>query len=129
MPLKLSYRDDGGVVVTASGTVTGQEILEGGDTVYATEALINKTSYVLTDFTVASHVEANAEEVRRMAQQDLAAAKVNPSILTVVVSPDDLVYGLSRMWAVYAESFPFEPKVFRDRAQAEDWLRGQLKGG
>ena len=129
MPLKLSYRNDGGVVITASGTVTGRDLLDAGETIYATEAGVKKTAYVLTDFTAASRLEVNAEEVRRIAQQDLAAAKLNPSIRAVVVSPDNLAYGLSRMWAVYAENATTESKVFRDRATAETWLRDQLKDG
>ena len=41
----------------------------------------------------------------------------------VIVTKNDFIYGLSRMWEVYASAeSPMEIMVFRDRSSANRWL-------
>ena len=46
------------------------------------------------------------------------------SIKTAVYSPDDLPFGLGRVYQAWSDSSPELVKVFRDRSKAIEWLCG-----
>jgi hypothetical protein len=66
--------------------------------------------------------------VQELAHQTKTLLSRLPSLLVVVVAPQDLVFGLGRMWGAYASSSLADPHLFRTRPEAERWIEDQLKG-
>lgn len=67
-------------------------------------------------------------EVRRYAAGLSALqGKLHPRM--AIVTDNDLSFGLSRMFAMFAEPYGFEVGVFRDPADAEQWLLSSDDGG
>ncbi len=54
------------------------------------------------------------------------ASKVNPNICLASVVPEDLAFGMVRMWGGYAQDLAWTFRMFRSRGEAEQWLRDQI---
>jgi hypothetical protein len=120
VPVTLRYREEGrGVVLIASGTVTGAELLAVNSEIYAPERL-SVLEYQLTDFSQADAVEISGDEIRRLAAEDARAAREKPGLVVVVVPKTEL----SRMWAgnVEVSGARIEPRICRTLQAAEEWL-------
>ncbi len=65
-------------------------------------------------------------ELREIAEGSKALAESRGRIVALV-APENLHYGLMRMFAVYREQDGSEVAVFRERAAAEQWLSGFLE--
>jgi hypothetical protein len=127
MPIKVSYREDGGVDFDEQGLMTGEDVIEANNTIYASEEKIAQLKYQLCDYTKVDKFEISNFELRRIASQDEKAATLNPDMLVAIVSVQDLMFGLARMWEAYAGETPFETAVFREREEAKAWIQARVK--
>ncbi len=57
MPIKVSYREDGGVDFDGQGLMTGEDVIEANNTIYASEEKIAQLKYQLCDYTKADKFE------------------------------------------------------------------------
>jgi hypothetical protein len=55
-----------------------------------------------------------------------SAFAINSNIIFVAAVPTDLMYGLSRLWQVYADESDRQTKVVRSREEADIWLAERL---
>ena len=124
--IDLRYTEDGGVLVTAEGTLTGRELIASKDTLYASEEKIRSIAYQLADFRKVTEVSFSSTTVRCIAEKDKQAAQVNPDMVIAVVGGDDLHYGLSRMWEEYCGESAVRAMICRSMAEARQWIRDQL---
>lgn len=64
-------------------------------------------------------------DVRTRAQMDSALARLSPLSSRLggvaLLVADDVHYGVSRQFAVFAERYGIEVRVFRDQARAQSW--------
>lgn len=69
----------------------------------------------------ATHVPFTSAEVRSMVE---AAAHVphTASTRVAVVVRCDVMYGMMRMYELYGDGLGIQVRVFRDRAEADEWL-------
>ena len=126
MTITINYLDNGlGIEIIATGTVTGHEIIEKHKEIYNSENL-SKQRYQIIDRTHCQKYIVSNEEVMQIAKIDKEAAKTNPNIIIAVISSTDVQYGISRVWQAYVSESTFVTKVFRDRKDAELWLKEQL---
>ncbi len=125
MTIDISYRGDGGVVATVKRVLNGQDVIAFNDTIYADAERIAKITYQIIDFSQVEQIEINADEIRRLAAQDAAAAEINPHMRIAVVGGSDVIYGLSRMWQALTDDLPISRMIFRTMSDAESWLREQ----
>jgi hypothetical protein len=49
-----------------------------------------------------------------------------PEGLVAIVAPNDILYGLSRMWETLADRSALTTRVMRTRAEAVAWLKEEL---
>jgi hypothetical protein len=63
--------------------------------------------------------------IREMADLTKKSDVLEPGTRCAVVVASDVEFGLTRMYATLAEGGPMETRVFRDIAEAEDWLTGR----
>jgi len=128
VPIEVEYRDDGaGVRMTGRGVVTGAEIQAANAEVY-TEERLRIQRYQLCDFTRVERFDVSGEEVRVLAAQDEAAARLNPGLIIVIVGERDVIFGLGRMWQALTSPSKLTTRVFRTVEEAEDWIRSELSG-
>jgi hypothetical protein len=122
MPIRIYYLEDGGVLAKCEGIVTGSEIKETNDQLYETEEKIRKILYQVVDFTGVEKLLVSNADIDIIVSQDKKAFEINPSMRIAVVSEQDLIFGLARMWEGKAYSPSFETKVFRKLEDAQEWI-------
>jgi len=105
--------------LTASDISSNQAALE-----QQKDALLNLQTCLL-DFTEVSAMSLTADEIQQLAERDKQLARLLPPITIAVAAPTDVVFGLTRMWEVFAEGTRWQTRVFRSRTEAEAWLQSQ----
>lgn len=127
MPIELQYRDSGsGVVFVCTGAVTAADFSRANEEVYSEESLA-QLRYQLIDFTDTEHLESDLEDTRKNAAVDTAAAHQRLGLIIAVAGPDDLTFGISRMWQVLASNPNLRTGVFRSVPDAERWIKETLQ--
>ena len=120
MPYQMCFTDTG-ADVRFSGVTTGAEIVAA-----KAEALAHPfgrpLGFLLFDFTGAEQFDVPTADVRRVASEDREYAATHPPFAIAVVAPQDLEYGLSRMWQAFVDDTPIASTVARTRAEALAWL-------
>ena len=73
--------------------------------------------------------EVSNSEVEIIASQDKRASEHIPDGVLAVVAKKDLAFGISRMWETIVQitGLKCETMVFRERQDAEVWLRERVK--
>ena len=64
--------------------------------------------------------------IQEIAACDRLALDVNPNLIIAHIAPTDFQYGLTRMWEAYVGYKEFSIKIFRDRKNAETWIKSML---
>ena len=107
-------------------------VLSGKDFVANNERVLGSKSYegvrwLLIDETDATMGEISAEEIGMIRLQDNRLAVALPELVVAVVVPQDLGFGMSRMWEMLTERPGWSTSVFRARPEAEAWLRQEVQ--
>ncbi|MCE0558357.1 MULTISPECIES: hypothetical protein [unclassified Motilimonas] len=122
MPLSIKRLNDGGVIIQATGVINVNDIREIKSTLYTDNHSIKNIHYQILDYSQAQDLDLSHEDIWKMALRDKEALQINPHMLIAVISEKDVIYGLSRMWNAYTETTPLNTGVFRDLANAEEWV-------
>ena len=100
MPVDVKRVQDGrGIEVIATGVVIGSEIIAANRQIYTPE-ILSRLAYKLIDRTACTEYRVTSADIRRIAQQDLAAAKINPDFVVVLIATTPIQYGMTRVWKV-----------------------------
>ncbi|HAC34031.1 MAG TPA: hypothetical protein DCF45_05880 [Gammaproteobacteria bacterium] len=105
---------------TGSGLVTGAECLHANREVIKDSRLATLRLQIV-DLTAVERYEISAAESRNLAAMDSQAAAIASGVRVAMICPDDLVYGMSRLYAGHA-SPDWQVEVFRHREEALQWL-------
>jgi hypothetical protein len=130
MPIELTYLDDGyGAEFKGIGVVTGEDILSANTEMFSTPEKTQRYRYGLADWTTVTEHKVTSADLQRAAVQDKNASKYLPELFIAIVADKDLEFGFSRMFAVFIEANNLDWKVmiFRERKDAEEWLRRKVK--
>jgi hypothetical protein len=127
MPIELQYRDSGsGVMFVCTGVITAADFSRANEEIYSEESL-DRLQYQLIDFTATEHLEISLEEARAFAAVDVTAADQTQGLIIAVAGPDDLTFGISRMWQALASDSNIRSGVFRSVPDAERWIKETLQ--
>ena len=126
MPIEIQYLTGGGIVAKGIGIVTGRDIIDFNNELYATEDKIANISYQLCDLTNIESYSVTTEEIRTIAEQDIRASILNRKMIIAVAGEKDVIYGLLRMWQSFSGSASIPIKVFRGVEDAKKWIEDQL---
>jgi quinol monooxygenase YgiN len=123
MPVELSYMDDGsGVHLFGTGNITAQDITDAAAELYS-EDVLNRLQYAIVDFALVEKLQASADELREVARRDIEAAARTPGIALAFISSTKAVFGLIRMYEVFADDLHLRTEVFRTMPEAKAWLK------
>jgi len=122
MAVATELHANGCVVLTCSGVLTGQELIN------AMRRLVKERSNgircLITDLTVVDVIKISTNELRAIVEEDkLLSAFAEPEMRVAIVAPLDFGFGLFRMWEVFAEKTGWRILVFRSRALADPWVQ------
>ena len=124
--MKIKYIDEGiGIECTILGDATLDKILKAAEEVYS-EEYITKQKYQIIDFTECTSFQLSSDDMRAIVEVDLEVSKSNPDIIIAIVAPEDIAFGMSRVYEAYADETGFRIKVFRDKEESQLWIQNQL---
>ncbi len=107
----------------ADGPLVLEELLSTFDSVHS-DPLFRPAMNVLWDFTSASITGGSTDEIQALAAAIGRRLDHGGFYKVAIAAPQDLAFGLARMYEAYAGQLPIELNVFRSRGEALDWLRG-----
>lgn len=129
MPVVLQDIADGnGAIFHCSGHVTGEELIQSKFGLDKQQDRLRKWRFAIVDHTECAHADYSLSDIQRLTEVDRRLASfVPPGFLIAVISPDDFVFGVSRMWQSLADALHWEILVARRRDVAENWIRHRAK--
>jgi hypothetical protein len=122
MPVAVAFAPPDVVVVRATGAVTFEECERGIDDVLAVRATDNRRLKILVDGRGVS-AAPQADELRQLAR-DMKIFIDRGYGPIAIVTDRSFVYGVARMFAVFAETFGLHVNAFQSVDEASAWLDG-----
>ena len=130
MPIDIKNDADNGlgVIFTGRRIITDNECLD----IYKKHLIqdqdkYQKYRYSLNDWMAVTEVAVSSDTIDQIADFCKSAAKINPDLIVTHAANKDITFGLSRMWEFLAAETKWEIMVFRNRKDAEDWIRQKVK--
>lgn len=120
---------DGGVgnLIFGSGVINDDDyLLALRNHLMQDKTTFAKYRYSLADWTQVKETNVSTEAIRTVAELCKQASLVNSDVVVAVVAKSDLIFGLSRMSQVLMDGTGWEHQVFRNREDAEEWIRVEL---
>jgi len=108
------------------GDILGQELIVRNDYIFESK-IYEGVRWLLIDQTANISIKISSEEVRIIKGQDDRLASVLPELVTAVVVPTNVSFGLTRMWELLTERPGWSVCAFRTRPEAEAWLRDEVR--
>jgi hypothetical protein len=127
MAVTVEVRNDKGLVLSCAGVLTGKELID------VKRSLVTEQNkhlrYIITDLTHVHEFQIHTPAIREVvAENKRLAAIAEPGMLVAIAAPQELGYGLARMWEAYAHhETGWRTSVFHSRADAELWVQHNLK--
>lgn len=133
MPYTITYQEsDGGIITTYSGVVTDEEFMQClnekfliGER-FLSNRKIKSYRYSISDCTDVIDLDISVDSVKNSASRSKAAMAINDTGLMAVVAPNDLEFGMSRLWQAYVGSQDERVKLFKTREEADTWIAETL---
>jgi hypothetical protein len=128
MTIEVRYLDDGkGVIYEASGVLGGEELIAANERVLSRALAGESLLYCFFDCNSITGVAISDTQLRRLADQGVAASRRMPNpVIVAIHAKDDIPFALSRMWMVYVEAAGWKTDVFRQKSKAVAWLKEQV---
>ncbi len=129
MPMEIKDVDGGlGNLITGHGVVRGQEYLNLLEDHFSQDPRkFKKYLYSLCDLTQVSKLEVDSNDIELAAKMSRQASEINLKAVVAVASDKDITFGMSRMWEILFDEKNWEVMVFRNREDAEKWIRSRVK--
>ena len=122
MPFKVTRRKDGGGLCEYWGVVTPKENEDAHNEVVGEDlAKFKKIRYLIIDHTKTEHFNHSPEGIQKRAALAGKRLEQNPDLLLAIVAPNDLFYGVARMWRAQAGKDD-RIMLFRNLDEAEIWV-------
>ena len=126
MAIDLKFNDDRtGLEAIASTQVTKSDFMGACSEAFNNTNVVTQ-KYQILDFSQCTDFELSSDDINSLSQLAINASKINPNVIMAIVAPTDLVFGMSRVYEVYAEESGFKIKVFRNKSEAESWVESLL---
>ena len=127
MPIEIKNIDNGiGNIIVGRGAISEDEIVTAlRYHLTQDEAQFKKYKYSLSNYLAATEISVSQEAIIEIADYCIASSYVNPDAVIAIVAPQDIFYGMARMWEyffyLHAKN-SWESKVCRELDKAKDWI-------
>ena len=132
MGFAIQQLDNGrGVRRSFWGVLSGAELIASLEESLQSEATLRGYRYSLLDFSAIVDLDLSQDDLLTLAGLTSRISALNPDILVAIIAPQDIIFGLARMWEAYADESCCEMHIARSPTEAEGWLRerGRQKFG
>jgi hypothetical protein len=128
MTIEVDYLDDGiAAIYRASGVLSGEELIAANERVLSRALGGESLLYSFFDCNSITGVAISDAQLRRVADQDVAASqRMRNRVIVAIYAKDDVPFALARMWMVYVEAAGWETNVFRRKSEAVAWLKERM---
>ena len=130
MPIEMKDSDHGlGVVNTSRRVITENEYLDSYKNHLSQDKdKFQKYRYSLNDWSEATDVEVPSNSIAQISELcKKKSATINPYPVVSQAAAKDTTFGLSIMWEILSDETNWDIMVFRDREDAEAWIRQKVK--
>jgi hypothetical protein len=125
--IEFSLTADGiGVVYRSFGILTSQDLYDADERLHSEIKRNPGLRYLLVDHSAIPDEKVDTESLRVLAGRVGENLELIPEGLIAIVAPNDILYGLSRMWETLANQSALTTRVMRTRAEAVAWLEEEL---
>lgn len=122
MPFEIEW-EPRGLRTRFHGLVSGADILRHS-TAIDNDPRFDSLRYVIADFLEADLHSISETDVMLVSANDYGAAHTNPNIRVAIVTTDERVRSLARLYAAPPLE-PYPTEVFRSVVEARDWIERQ----
>jgi hypothetical protein len=122
VPVAVGFRPPDIFLIHASGEVTYEECQRSVDDMLAHPGMADGRKLLVDGHSVTG--APNASELRAIVR-DMKPLFDRHICHMAIVTDKPFVYGVARMFAVFAEAFGLKVRAFRSMDDAEDWLRAR----
>ncbi len=124
MPITIQDVDGGrGVLIRGEGVVEREQFLAAFQKhLCEDQEALSRVVFSLSDYTAVTALDVLGRDVDQIAVWIRDAAPVLRDPVIAFAAPQDLVFGLARMWEIMTDQMDLPVRVFRSRREAEDWI-------
>ncbi len=127
MPFTAEFIEQGrGVLYVGAGVLQGSEVLAVKAELLANPDRVRNIVFSIVLLGDVTECPATTAEIRQIALVDQQMAQVNPNVVLAAVAPQDLLFGMARMWQAFTDTIGWQTAVFRTRAEADEWISATL---
>jgi hypothetical protein len=111
-----------GLFFVGCGAVTCCEIYRAKIALAERRDLLRGVVFANVDFHETTELNVSPGDIRQLAHLDAHLARTIPNAIVAIVAPKDSIFGMARMWEVFAESTGWRTGVFRSSDEACAWV-------
>lgn len=122
MPIELVWDEVGrGFVFDCVGVVSGQEMMAVNERIYESPHL-DRMRYQIVDFTRTERLDLTGPQARAIGRSDAEASSRNPDVRVAIVTRQNVIRGMSRMYELSSPELRWEVKILESVEDARAWL-------
>ncbi len=119
--------EDRGLRVELNSTITASLLIRANKALLSHETFEDK-KYQLWDFSEASNLDLDSESIRQLAIQDAEGARLNPDMIVLLVGPNQLVNGVSKIYNLYSQVWDaLNSHTFPSVEEARNWIHTHIE--
>lgn len=123
MPTTFQYENNQqGIIVTAVGTVDGEDFLKKMEEFFSDEQKIRNYKYGINDFTQVEKYNISPSQIFSLAKLHIMASKINQDIVVGFAINKPVVHGLVRIWMAYAEMTGWRVNIEKTLPEIRIWV-------
>lgn len=122
MAIDVTYKNDiESVVLEYGNSVSGSELIETISHLFK-DKRFPSLKYWISDRSACKEYLVDTPHVTTIKNMTQKAAKNNPQLIRILVSPEDHMLGISQMYQLITEGPGFKTMIFHDRKEVDRWL-------
>jgi len=127
MPVEYEYHDNRqGVLIRAWGNVDGSDMISSMRRIFSDDETIRNYRYGIVDYSNIATFNISHDQIFSLAKIHIEASKINPHIIVGFAIEKPLVYGLVRIWMVYANMTGWKVNIEKDLESITRWVKENL---
>jgi len=118
--------DGVGLLIKSMGILSGRDLLEAGEG-FRDESRRNPSiCYAIMDHSAIPEENVDGQSLRTLARRVDEILEPLPKVILAIVAPNEVLFGLSRMFETLAENPRLITRVAETHAEAMAWLKAEL---
>ena len=128
MPYQAQMIDEGtGFHNLGTGVLKGQEIIEVLRSLEPIWPFMGSITHGFIDLMGVTEFQVSTEEMKIIAELDQQSSQFVGQAYLAIAAPEDLMFGMSRMYGALNTSPGWTIKVFRTLEEARSWVHAALQ--